>query len=185
MDTWVWVVIAAVVVVALVVAAFEWRRMRRRRALRGRFGEEYERRLEEADNRRQAERDLADRARRRDELELRPLSELARDRYEEQWQQLQIRFVDRPQVAVVDADELVTQVMRDRGYPVDDFEARADLVSVDHPGVVENYRSGHGIYMKQLDGNATTEDLRRAVVSYRALFDELLTDAGAAGAGRN
>jgi hypothetical protein len=121
MEAWMWAVIAAAVVIVAVVVGMEWVNKRRRRALRGQFGGEYDRTVQRADNRRQAERDLADRTRRRDELELRPLSELARERYEEQWEQLQIRFVDRPQVAVVDADELVTQVMRDRGYPVDDF----------------------------------------------------------------
>jgi hypothetical protein len=177
MDTWMWLVIAGVGVVVVALVALALTRSRRRRTLQGRFGDEYDRTVEDADSRRRAEQELAGRAKRRDELELRSLSDAARDRYGQQWRELQARFVDRPQVAVVDADALVTQVMRDRGYPVEDFESQADLVSVDHPDVVENYRRGHRIYAKQVNGAATTEDLRLAVVSYRALFDELLNDS--------
>jgi hypothetical protein len=89
---------------------------------------------------------------------------------------MQTGFVDRPQVAVADADRLVTDLMRERGYPVDDFETRSDLVSVDHPDVVENYRTAHGIAVRTVDGRTSTEDLRQAVISYRALFEEMLVD---------
>ena len=105
-----------------------------------------------------------------------PLSEEARARYEEQWNALQFRFVDRPQVALADADALLTEVMRDRGYPVEDFEAKSRLVSVDYPDAVANYRNGHDIFIKTVEGRATTEDLRQAVISYRALFDELVRE---------
>jgi hypothetical protein len=108
---------------------------------------------------------------------LRPLSEEARERYEHEWSELQGRFVDRPQVAVSEADGLVTQVMRDRGYPVENFEQQSELVSVDHPVVVENYRRGHAIYEKTVDGSASTEDLRVAVISYRDLFAELMRES--------
>jgi FtsZ-interacting cell division protein ZipA len=175
MDTWVWIVIAVAVVVLLVLAFMAWSRGRRR-SLHGRFGPEYDRTVDSADSRRQAERDLRERESEHAELELRPLTEAARDRYTEQWESLQGRFVDRPQIAVADADDLVTQVMRDRGYPVDDFEAKSRLVSVDHPDVVENYRKGHGIYRKTVEGSASTEDLRQAVISYRALFEELVRE---------
>jgi uncharacterized membrane protein len=177
MDTWVWVliVVAAVVVLAAVVTMFLLRR-RRRHALRDRFGPEYDRRVDGAKSRRKAEGDLAGRAKRRDELELRPLSQAARDRYAEQWEDLQSRFVDVPQAAVVEADELIVMVMRDRGYPVDDFESQSALVSVDHPSVVQNYRIGHDVRDKSSKGEATTEDLRQGVVAYRALFDELLNE---------
>ncbi|MET0629025.1 MAG: hypothetical protein ABW033_11270 [Acidimicrobiia bacterium] len=176
MDTWVWVVIAIVVVVVLAIVALSaWSRSRRR-GLHDRFGDEYDRSVSAADSRRAAERDLREREAEHDELDLRPLSTSARERYEQHWSELQSRFVDRPQVAVADADELVTQVMRERGYPVDDFEAKSRLVSVDHPDVVENYRAGHAVYVKTVEGSADTEDLRRAVVSYRALFEELVRD---------
>jgi hypothetical protein len=173
MDTWVWILIA-VVVVALVVIVLAARSRSRRHGLHNRFGSEYDRTVEDADSRRKAERELREREAEHDELDLRPLTDSARERYTERWESLQSRFVDRPQVAVADADDLLTQVMRDRGYPVDDFEAKSRLVSVDHPDVVENYRKGHGIYLKTVEGSASTEDLRQAVISYRALFDELV-----------
>jgi hypothetical protein len=149
---------------------------RRRHHLQERFGSEYDRTHEGADRPRDAERDLRDREQRHDELELRPLSDASRQRYTQQWQDMQAGFVDRPQVAVADADRLVTDLMRERGYPVDDFETRSDLVSVDHPDVVENYRTAHGIAVRTVDGRTSTEDLRQAVISYRALFEEMLVD---------
>ena len=180
MDLWMWILIAVVAFVIVVgLAVFVARERRRRRSLRGRFGPEYERRIEAARSRRKAERELAGRAERRDELDIRPLPEPARQRYAEQWGELQARFVDRPVVAVVDADELISQVMRDRGYPVDDdFESQSELISVDHPDVVQNYRTGHAIFTKTTTGEASTEDLRKAVVAYRALFEDLLTGDG-------
>jgi hypothetical protein len=180
MDAWVWILIAVVAFFVVVGGAFLVARERRRRhMLRGRFGPEYERRLESARSRREAERQLAGRVERRDELDIHPLPEAARQRYASQWAELQGRFVDRPVVAVVDADELVAQVMRDRGYPVDDFETQSELISVDHPDVVQNYRTGHAIFTKTTTGEASTEELRQAVVSYRALFEDLLVENGA------
>jgi hypothetical protein len=178
MDAWVWILIAAAVVVVVAGVAF-WaaRRRVRRRTLRDRFGPEYDRSVEAARSRRKGEGDLADRADRRDELDIRPLSDPARQRYATQWEELQGRFVDRPVVAVVDADELVTQVMRERGYPVDDFEAQSELISVDHPDVVQNYRAAHVVYAKTTSGQASTDELREAVIAYRALFEELLSDS--------
>ena len=181
MDTWLWILIAIVAFVVVVgIAVYMARGHRRRRTLRARFGPEYARRMEGASSRRKAEADLAGRADRRDQLDIRPLTEASRQRYAAEWAELQARFVDRPVVAVVDADELVAQVMRERGYPVDDFESQSELVSVDHPDVVQNYRSGHAIYAKTATGKASTEDLRQAVVSYRALFEDLLAENGAA-----
>jgi len=172
MDTWIWIVIAVAVV--LVVAAASSRR--RRHHLQDRFGPEYDRTVEDADRRRSAERELREREARHDELDLRPLSEASRQRYTQQWQDMQSGFVDRPQVAVADADRLITDLMRERGYPVDDFDTRSDLVSVDHPDVVEHYRTAHGIAARTVEGRTTTEDLRQAVISYRALFEEMLVD---------
>jgi hypothetical protein len=175
MATWVWAIIAAaaaVVIVAVIVLALRARRTAR---LRDRFGPEYDRTVETAGGRRDAERDLAQRERRRDELDIRPLAPTARNRYAEQWHMTQERFVDRPQDAVGAADTLVTAAMRERGYPVEEaFEQRAADISVDHPHVVDNYRAARQIATAAATGDATTEDLRQAMVCYRALFEELL-----------
>ena len=176
MDAWIWIVIAVAVVVIVVAVVAAASSRRRRHHLQDRFGSEYDRTVEGADRRRQAEHELREREARHDELDLRPLSDASRQRYSQQWQEMQSGFVDRPQVAVADADRLITDLMRERGYPVDDFETRSDLVSVDHPDVVENYRTAHGIAVRTVDGRTTTEDLRQAVVSYRALFEEMLDD---------
>jgi len=110
-------------------------------------------------------------------LSLQPLAPAVRDRYQTRWDEMQSHFVDRPQVAVADADSMITQVMRDLGYPVDDFESNAWLISVEHANVVAKYREGHDIYTKTVEGRATTEDLRQAVLAYRALFEELMRDS--------
>ncbi len=176
MDTWIWVVIVAVVVVVVLVAVAIALGQRRRHHLQDRFGPEYDRVVDQADHRRDAERELRDRESRHDELELKPLSEASRERYTKQWQDMQGGFVDRPQVAVADADRLISDLMRERGYPVDDFETRSELISVDHPDVVQNYRTAHSIAQRNVEGQTTTEDLRQAVISYRALFEEMLVD---------
>jgi hypothetical protein len=176
MDTIVWIVIAVVVVLVVVVALAAASSRRRRHHLQTRFGSEYDRTVEGADRRREAERELREREARHDELDLRPLSDASRQRYTQQWQEMQSGFVDRPQVAVADADRLITDLMRERGYPVDDFDTRSELVSVDHPDVVENYRTAHGIAVKTVEGRTSTEDLRQAVISYRALFEEIVVD---------
>ena len=170
MPGWVWAVIAVAVVI---VAALVWQgaKARRTRSLQGRFGPEYDRTVERADGKREGEADLAARVKRREELDIRPLSGAARDRYAEDWQHVQARFVDAPREAVQDADALIQTVMRERGYPMDDFEQRSADISVDHPRVVENYRAGH-----RLAGSGDTEDQRQAMVHYRALFDDLLED---------
>jgi hypothetical protein len=173
MDTWVWIVIAAAVVVILLVALMAWSRGRRSR-LHDRWGREYDRTVEGSKNRRTGERDLRARESEHEELDIKPLSDAQRERYIEQWRDVQARFVDRPESAVAEADGLLTEVMRERGYPVDDFESQSRLVSVDHPDVVENYRKGHAIYEKNAQGRASTEDLRQAVVAYRALFEDLV-----------
>ena len=174
MDTWVWIVIIAAIVLVVLAIAYVVSAGRRRRGLQDRFGPEYDRTVESADSRRKAEADLRDREQRHDELDIRELSPAARDRYSEQWRVVQTRFVDAPGDAVREADSLVQNVMRDRGYPVDDFETRAGVVSVDHPHVVENYRAAHGVWAANERGEATTEDLRQSLVHYRSLFEELL-----------
>jgi hypothetical protein len=174
MPTWAWiliVVVAVVIVGGIVVAAL---RQRRTATLQQRFGPEYDRAVQQRGSRRKAEAELGSRVERRERLEIRSLSPAARERYLESWTQVQTEFVDNPAGAVTAADQLVASVMDERGYPMDDFERRAADISVDHPQVVERYRSAHGIAEKNDRGEATTEDLRQALKHYRALFDELL-----------
>lgn len=181
MATWAWILIAAAVVCVLVLGAtLASVRTRRTRALQDRFGSEYDRTVDKEGGRRGAERELREREKRHDELELQLLSAEARSRYLQKWHATQERFVDDPKGAVAEADQLVQQVMRDRGYPVEDFDQQAADISVDHPDLVEKYRTAHGIAMASERGTASTEDLRHSVRHYRALFVELL-GAGADG----
>lgn len=173
MPTWVWVaivVVAALVVLAVIAAGL---RSRRSRGLKERFGPEYDRVAADAPSRREAESELRDRERRHEEFDIRPLDPQSRDRYRGRWQEVQAEFVDDPNAALGHADALIQEVMRERGYPVDDFDTRASDLSVDHPQVVEHYRAGHGIAVAHERGNAGTEELRKAIQHYRALFDEL------------
>jgi hypothetical protein len=176
MPTWGWILIAVAVVVVL--AAIGWSAIaaRRRKGLQERFGNEYDRTVADAPSRRQAEADLAEREKRREELEIRPLKPEAQQRYASEWRQTQERFVDDPAGAVGEADRLIQQVMRERGYPVEDFEQRAADLSVDHPEVISNYRAAHAISIANERGKASTEDLRTAIVHYRALFTDLLEE---------
>jgi hypothetical protein len=175
MDAWVWIVIVAVVVLGAL--AF-WGTMRasRSRGLQQRFGPEYDRAVAGTSSRSQAEADLRARQERVEELDLRPLSRPDHDRFAAEWTKVQAEFVDHPVEAVADADRLIQSVMEERGYPVADFDRRAADLSVEHPNVVENYRSAHSIAVKETrsDVDADTEALRKAMVRYRSLFDELL-----------
>jgi hypothetical protein len=137
--------------------------------------------VENTDDKRGAEQQLLDRARRRDKLDIRPLPEAARARYADQWRAIQERFIDDPAGSVGSAHTLLDQVMAERGYPTRDFEEQADLVSVDHPRVVEDYRAAYGVYQRQRTGQASTEDLRDALVRYRSLFEDLLRPEGGSG----
>jgi FtsZ-interacting cell division protein ZipA len=180
MASWLWIVII-VVLVAIVVTAVMAARRRRTMALRQRFGTEYDRTLDARDGQRAAEADLRDRERERGRLDIKPLSEASRARYAGEWRAAQQSFVDQPEAATAAAYDLVNRVMAERGYPMRDFDARADLVSVDHPDVVENYRVAHGIHERAQHQQASTEDLREAMIRYRSLFEELLgADGGAA-----
>jgi hypothetical protein len=176
------VVIVVVVILLLAAAALLVPRMRRRR-LQERFGPEYERTVDSTGDRREAERDLQEREQRRKELEIRPLDPGARTAYAQRWRATQERFVDAPTSAVGDADALVQQVMRERGYPVGDFEQQARDVSVDHGNVVSEYHAAHEISVLNERGQASTEQLREAMVHYRTLFTELL-DGGDSASGR-
>jgi hypothetical protein len=165
-------VVAVVIVIALIVVSRA--RAKRSEALQERFGPEYGRTVEEAGDQRAAEKQLSEREQRREKLQIRELDPGTRERYLIEWRDSQSRFVDDPSPAVRDADSLIMNVMRDRGYPVDDFEQRAEDISVDHPHVVDNYRAAHRISLADEQGQATTEDLRQAMVHYRYLFDDLL-----------
>lgn len=181
MPAWGWISIAVVVVVAIAAVAVGVMRGRRTERLRGRFGPEYDRSVKTAGSQREAESELRARQERREQLDIRPLSPAARERYAQDWQAVQARFVDTPAEAIGQADMLVTSVMRERGYPIEDFEQRSADVSVDHPHVVENYRAAHGISLASTQGRATTEDMRQAMIHYRSLFEELLDDGTAGG----
>ena len=174
MPTWGWILVAAAVVLVIVAIVMAMMRKRRTKELQSQFGPEYDRTMESADSRRKAESERAARRERREQLDIRPLSSAARERYTAQWQTVQAQFVDNPSGAVGSADQLIQSVMADRGYPVDDFESRASDVSVDHPHVVENYREGHRLAAQTANGNGSTEELRQAMRHYRALFDELV-----------
>lgn len=174
MDPEIWI---ALIVLALVVgAALGWflLKAQRSRHLRSRFGPEYEHEVERTGDRRVAEKTLERREQRVKKLEIRPLPPAEQQRFAEAWRAVQARFVDEPARAVAEADRLVREVMRARGYPTSDFEQQAEDISVDHPHVVENYRAAHDLALRSERGQASTEDLRQAMVHYRALFEDLL-----------
>ncbi|MFD5816669.1 hypothetical protein [Streptomyces sp. NPDC127038] len=171
------IVVPLVVVIALIVAAVL---VIRRRRLQERFGPEYDRTLEQAGGRHAAERELRERQRRHDALDIRPLSGGARDRYAREWTNVQDEFVDRPEDAVHDADRLVTALMRDRGYPTEGFDQQMQDLSVDHGQTLQHYRAAHQVESLSTRHQATTEQLRGAMVHYRTLFDELLSDGSRA-----
>lgn len=177
MASWVWILIAiaAVVVVALIVMAV---RQRRETALRQRFGPEYDRAVQARDDRRAAEAELREREKQRALLDIKPLPEESRARFANEWQEVQERFVEEPTEAVGAADRLIYRVMHLRGYPAGDFDAQADLVSVDHPEMVEDYRFAHAIHERARAQQASTEDLRQALLRYRSLFGALLRADG-------
>jgi hypothetical protein len=177
MNTGLLITILVIVVIVVLVAVLLGQRRRSQR-LQQQFGPEYQRTVARTGDQRTAEADLAAREQRRRELNIVALEPAARDRYLEAWRATQGRFVDDPAGATREADRLVAQVMRDRGYPVDDFEQRAADVSVDHPQVAENYRAAHAVYQANEQGLASTDDLRQAFVHYRSLFSELLEVEG-------
>lgn len=170
------VVIVIAILVLIAVVAFVASK-RRTAALHQRFGREYERTVATAGSRERAEKELAARETRVRKLHIQPLAPGARDRYADEWRNVQATFVDQPEEAVRSADRLVTNVMRDRGYPVDDAAQRVDDLSVEHAGVIDNYRTARAISLLNDQGRATTEDLRNAMVSYRSLFSGLLETA--------
>jgi hypothetical protein len=170
------VAILIVVVALIVLLALAARSQLRRRQLRERFGPEYQRVVEDAGSRREAEHELAERERRHADLPLRRLSADARDRYAQQWLAVQELFVDDPVRAVGDADRLVIALMAERGYPTEDYQQQLADLSVQHAETLQNYRAAHEISDNAAGGQASTEDLRQAMVHYRSLFEELLGD---------
>ena len=170
-----WVILAIVVIVAVAVIAWMWMRMQRSKRLQSHFGPEYDRTVRAAGgDPSAAETELQRRTERLKTFDIRPLSADAQQRYAERWRTVQAEFVDQPATAVDQADGLIGEAMRERGYPVDDFDQRAADLSVDHPDVVEDYRAAHEIAMSNSAQRASTEDLRRAMVHYRALFVRLI-----------
>jgi FtsZ-interacting cell division protein ZipA len=167
-------IIVVVVIIAIVAAIVVHERRKKTQHLRSRFGTEYDRTVLERGSERTAEAALAAREQRVNALPIRDLAPAERERFVTDWQIVQSRFVDHPRGSVIEADELVAALMNARGYPVADFEQRAADISVNHPRVVDNYRSAHAIAQRLSGTEATTEDMRTAMLQYRALFDELL-----------
>jgi len=164
--------------VILIIAVAVWLYVRKRRSttadLRQKFGPEYERAVQKHGSERKAEAKLADRQQRVEKLNIRDLDPMERERFSKQWESVQSRFVDSPKGAVAEADDLVSSLMKTRGYPVSDFDQGAADISVAHPRVVENYRSAHEIALRVGKNAASTEDLRTAMIHYRSLFEELV-----------
>ena len=170
--------IMLIAAVILIIAVVAWLYVRKRRSttadLRQKFGPEYERAVLTHGSERKAEAKLADREKRVEKLNIRDLDSMEHERFSKRWEVVQSRFVDSPKGAVADADDLVSSVMKARGYPLSDFDQRADDISVDHPRVMENYRSAHEIALRVGKDQASTEELRTAMIHYRSLFEELV-----------
>ena len=175
-DTQRWIILAGVVVVVLIalVAWFIYKRKKQSHRLQERFGPEYGLSVDNLGSRAKGESELKAREKRVERLTIVPLAPSDAARFSETWKDLQGRFVDNPKSAVAQADQLVRELMLKRGYPMGDFERRAADISVDHPEVVAHYRAAQAIVVRDERGEADTEELRKAVVHYRALFDELL-----------
>lgn len=172
-GTSLYIIVAVLVVVAIAIIIVVAQRGKSAR-LQHRFGPEYERTVRETGDRKEAERELAAREARVRKFHIEELPAGARERYTEEWRTVQSHFVDEPRSALGEADRLVSNVMRDRGYPLEDFDQRAADISPDHPAVVDNYRAAHAIATRTETGEVSTEDMRQAMVHYRTLFDDLL-----------
>lgn len=174
MDNALTIGLLVALVIVSAIAFWMYQQKQRTEQLQGRFGPEYRHAVESEGDRSRAEAQLEARARRVDQLQIRSLTPAERDEFAERWHLTQARFVDSPEDATYDADTLVEEVMQARGYPMGNFEQRADDVSVDHPHVIEHYRAAHTIVQRNKDRAADTEELRTAFTHYRALFDDLL-----------
>lgn len=168
-------IIVAVVVIALVVGGLLLMQRRKTEHLQSRFGPEYERALKQSGDKSKAEAELQEREKRVEKLAIRPLDTAQRQRFADEWQRVQAKFVDDPEGSIKDADVLLQEVMTARGYPVKDFDQVTADISVDHPTVVQHFRTAHDIAVRHERGEGDTEDLRNAMINYRALFEELVT----------
>ena len=168
------VILIIVAVAAIAFGLFMYIQKERTKRLRSKFGPEYDRVVDSYGDRSKAEEDLVHRQKRVEKLHLRDLTPADADRFADAWRAEQARFVDSPRDAIANADRLVIELMKTRGYPMGDFEQRAADISVDHPVVLENYRAAHAIAVRDSQATASTEDLRQAMVHYRTLFEELL-----------
>jgi cytoskeletal protein RodZ len=166
-------VIVVIVVAAVVLGALTMRQ-RRTQTLKKTFGPEYEKAVQDTGSPSEAEAELESRRQRREQLDIRPISAESSARYEAQWKEVQVRFVDAPETSLREADTLVVELMRERGYPVEEFDQRAADISVDHPEVVQNYRAAHDVAVRMGRDPLTTDDLRIALQHYRDLFRVLL-----------
>ena len=170
--------IILIIVILVVIAAIVYGiQVSRRRKLRNTFGPEYDRVVADAGSRTEAEKELREREKRHADLELRPLSAESQNRYAADWEEVQIQFVDNPGQAVTTADDLVTRLMAERGYPTENYDSMLADLSVEHAGTLQHYREAHAISRRNTAGEASTEDLRQALVHYRALFGDLLGTA--------
>jgi hypothetical protein len=178
-NTTVILVVAAVIVVAIAIVVWRYLQKKQTERLHSKFGPEYDRLAAVEGDRGRAEKTLHEREKRVERLNLVPLSPEDRDRFARAWQKEQAGFVDDPRAAVANADRLVTEVMKARGYPMGDFEQRAADISVDHSPVVKNYRIAHDIALRDSSSGTSTEELRTALLHYRMIFEDLLTAYGA------
>lgn len=174
LPQWAWIALVAVAVLVVIALIAAGVRRSRTARLREHFGSEYDHAVRTAGSRSAAEEALLARAEEVKQFDIRPLTAVESDRYRGEWKKIEARFVERPATAVVEADELVCDVMRVRGYPMADFEKHAEHLSVKHPRVVEHYRAGHSALDAHEHGSTSTEDLRQAMLHYRALFEELV-----------
>lgn len=172
---WIWVALGVVALLIVVGLITRGARHARTESLRDKFGNEYDHAVDEHGSRTKAERDLVERTEQVKKYRIEPLNASDRDRFRRDWQRVEQRFIERPATAVVEADELVADIMRSRGYPMGDFNRHASDLSVTHPTVIEHYRAGHEL-IAVAPGSASTEDLRQGMLHYRALFDELIDD---------
>jgi len=173
-------IIVLIVVVALAIiglVAYSARSKRRSANLQAGFGSEYDRTVAASDKRRDAERELIARQEEHDQLTLRPLSESARVRYQDNWTAIQAKFVDAPALTLSEADALVTQLLADRGYPTEGFEDQARLLSVEHAHVLEDYRQGHEVEVSNRAGTADTEAVRGAMLQFRRVFEDVMGES--------
>jgi hypothetical protein len=175
---WIWIALAAVAALVVIGLIASGVRRSRTAQLREHYGTEYDHAVKHARNRTAAEEALLARASEVKQFDIRPLNASERDRYRSEWQKVETQFINRPAMAVVEADELVADVMRARGYPIAEFEKHAEYLSVKHPRVVEHYRAGHAVIDAHGRGAASTEELRQAMLHYRVLFEDLVGFGG-------